>query len=211
VEKMKTSKHRSVIIIVTVVLLTLVTVSLLQRSKTKSDQSFDILSKAEVGNTSQAQQQNPQPSAPTNPPTVTLNRIVQADQIAEVETEKTKTDPVVMTDYENLTIIADDIQPYEDQSYATGNVGVADRHGMFVVGGEGIITHTNQSGSIDSVYLPGDSSIELPGEITMSSTETEIIQNPDGSKIMRAEKIELHDSPTPTKIIVNGKEIDTGQ
>ncbi len=121
------------------------------------------------------------------------SQLNQIDEIPNIKLSqkpepKREHEPVIITDYENLAVIADDIQPDEDKSYATGNVGVADRYGMFVVGNEATITHTNQTGSIDSVYLPGDSSVELGGDL-FSATDTEITYNLDGSRTIHSEKI----------------------
>ena len=199
----------SAITIVTVVILAIIVFSLLQSSKSRSVQSTDILNKEEVGNTSKAQNQiNHQASLSTNPPTESPKRVVQTDSNPEEEAEEIKVDPVVMTDYKNWTVIANEIEQNDNQSIATGDIGVAHRDGFLAVANEGIITHTNQSGSIDSIYLPGESSIELPDGTTMSATETELIQKPDGSHTMHVKKAELHGSFASGKMYINGKEIN---
>lgn len=195
----------SAIAIVTILILAISILSLVRNPKTSFEQAPCALNKIEVEQT---------PDVPPIETRISLSK-KQPIQIGSSETdlqteedeEQEKVDPVIMTDYQNWTVIAKDIEQNENQSIATGDVGVAHRDGLFAVANEGIITHTNQSGSIDSIYLPGESSLEL-GEMTMSSTDTELIQQPDGSHTIRAKKLELHESPNvPIKIIVNGKEI----
>jgi len=147
------------------------------------------------------------PQASIDQPQVSSQRQIQNDLRAG-ETITEDSEPVVMSDYQNWTVIANNIESTDGVSIATGDVGVAHRDGMFAVADKGIITHTNQDESVDSVYLPGESTIELPGGITIAATEAELIQKPDGSHTMHVNKAKLIDSSNaPTTIFVNGEEI----
>ena len=183
----------SAIAIVVVLILAISILSLIQNPKTRLGQAPSALNKTEVEQIPDAPPIENQISLSKKQPIQSI-KPSETDLQTEEDEEQEIADSVIMTDYQNWTVIAKDIEQNENQSIATGNVGVAHRDGLFAVADEGIITHTNQSGSIDSIYLPGESSIELPGDITMSSTETEIIQNPDGSKTMRSKKLVLDES-----------------
>ncbi len=127
-------------------------------------------------------------------------RQVQSDLHTEEKITE-DSEPVVMTDYLNWTVIANNIEATDGVSVATGAVGVAHRDGMFAVANEGIITHTNVSGSVGSIYLHGEASIEFPGGLSMSSTDTELGQTPEGIPTIRAKKLELHSNSNVTTTI----------
>lgn len=140
----------------------------------------------------------PQP-APEQVPAVPDGRAMssQADQHVIPETSPLsrgnalgeEPQSIIMTDYRSWTIIASEIEPLDnEQSFASGGIGVANSNGMFTTAFEALVTHTNAEGTIDAIYMPGEASTKLSsGRII--STETELRQTDDGATHLTADSL----------------------
>lgn len=98
-------------------------------------------------------------------------------------------EPVIMTDYKNWTLIAENISSRNGYSIGTGKTGITHRDGMFITASEGFICHADQDGQIDSIYIPKEARIKLPNGLEVVSIGTELIQKPDGTYTMHSGNI----------------------
>lgn len=98
------------------------------------------------------------------------------------------TEPVIMTDYKNWTIIAEQISLRNGYSVGTGKTGITHRDGMFITASAGFISHSNQDGQINMIYIPQAARIKLPGGQVFISTDTEMLTRVDGTYTIHSDR-----------------------
>jgi hypothetical protein len=127
---------------------------------------------------------------------VTIEQSSPSD-VEQISVKQTSSKPAVMTDYQSWTLIANGIKTVDDDhSLASGEIGVAHRDGAFFVANEAVVSHTNSTGLIDSIYLPGETSADI-GNGSLTAENATLNQNDDGNLSVRADVIKFSIKPNP--------------